>query len=887
MRLERLLFTLAFAATLPGCGDKDDTAAPPSDDGGDETGAPCEDEVPPELCDGLDNDNDGAVDEDFSDADLDGTADCVETTDECDHIDNDGDGAVDEDGGDADEDGIVDCDDVEDCDCVDNNGDGTVDEGCAYELGITASGDDTATLYVDGATIGGTSGWSVPGSFAVGVSGSQHWVAATVSDVSGVQAGFIAAVYVNGVLTSVTGDGSWFGSTGSPSAAGWATSTAGLSEATVASCTWGGLPAFTGTGAEWVWEGDCADERSFPRAWYVAEINICPESETCDGEDNDGDGEADEGFGDIDEDGVADCVDIEDCDGLDNTGEGLIDEDLPDSDGDGTCDERDKEECDGLDNDGNGEVDELYNDTDGDGIADCIDEEECDGLDNDGDGGIDEGYGDSDEDGTADCVDKEECDGLDNDGDGKVDELWGDVDGDSVVDCLDVEDCDGIDNDGDGAVDEDWADTDGDGVGDCEPEACDCEDNDGDGLVDEDCKYSLSVIGAADDTFDLYLDGAAWGTGSGWGTPDTFTTSVMGGTHHIAAEASDIYGAYAGFAAVVSVDGVDQAATGDGLFMGEAGVPTGTGWSTSTLGLSSEQVVVGPWGLPGDLAGTGAEWVWQGGSMESDSDWVTDSYYVLELDLCGSYEPEVCDGVDNDEDGEIDEGYSDVDEDGVADCVDEETCGDELDNDGDGSVDEDCIGDCPAPTYKSVCTITLSSGAVSCTGANPMTLISTSSGYTYELQMAEFDIATFNTLFSGPKDWALHISDSPTGDGNSGDGGDFENDSEFQVFGTSVALYGSDVVSSALQFSQSSAFATYEATESVLCDSYFSFESSTTFLEARGAGVFQIDGDEADSGSAAVGGLNDRAVYLGVNRVVGSTSRTGSGVKAITVTFGK
>jgi hypothetical protein len=64
---------------------------------------------------------------------------------------------------------------------------------------------------------------------------------------------------------------------------------------------------------------------------------------------------------------------------------------------------------------------------------------------------------------------------------------------------------------------------------------------------------------------------------------------------------------------------------------------------------------------------------------------------------------EECDGLDNDGDGEVDEGFPDADGDGVADCLSEEIC-DGIDNDGDGEIDEGfdldgdgyttCNGDC-------------------------------------------------------------------------------------------------------------------------------------------------------------------------------------------------
>ena len=483
-----------------------------------------------EACNGIDDSCAGSLGASEIDADSDGemacAGDCDDTaaaintsaTEVCDAIDNDCDTTVDE-GFDADGDGVTTCgpDGIanntdDDCDdtasgifpgATDTPDDG-IDQDC--------SGADTVTCYVDGDGDGVGDGVLLAAdgdctdTGEAAVDGDCDDAVATIFPGATETCDGVDQDCDTDIDEDFDGDGD-----------GYAAGT--------------GCPAPV----------DCDDTNA---AINPGALEICDTIDNnCDGQiDEEADGDGD-GFtncqGDCD-DGNATVFPgaTEACDGLDTDCDTTLPADEADADSDGEmacagdCDDADAsinttaaEVCDGVDQDCDSLVDEGF-DADGDGVTtcgadgvsgnaddDCDDgdaavlpggTETCDGVDEDCDGSIDEDF-DGDGDGfvagagcpgVLDCDDTnaavnpdatEACDGIDNNCDGQIDEE-ADNDGDGFTNCTgDCDDtnaainpsasetCDGVDEDCDGALPADEADADNDGEMECDG---DCDDAD-------------------------------------------------------------------------------------------------------------------------------------------------------------------------------------------------------------------------------------------------------------------------------------------------------------------------------------------------------------------------------------------------------------------------
>ena len=384
------------------------------------------------------------------------------------------------------------------------------------------------------------------------------------------------------------------------------------------------------------------------------------------------------------------------CDGIDNDCDGVIPADEVDADGDGwmicdgDCDDADAavnpgavEVCDGIDNDCDGLVDEGF-DVDGDGWTTCAGD--CDDADADTYPGA-----------------PELCDGIDNDCDGDVPIDEGDWDGDGWMECQgdcdnwdparfpgNPEICDGLDNDCDGLADEDF-DEDGDGISDC-IDVCPM-------VADYEFEGWGAPIDVGQDVGDAYL--VSHGAELKAYIDPTLNEETV-------AVATDLIGSD-GNAVVIAADPTD--ADGDGLVDDVTGDDTNMwfiySFNTGACVHAIDLIDVDSDELPAQVilfdvnvqtittitsAGLGDD------TTETlDLQGICGVYVVMidfygdggfdNFEVCIGGEVEVCDGVDNDGDGIVDEGCGGGDDDD--DMSGDDDDGDDDDDDGDDDDDDD------------------------------------------------------------------------------------------------------------------------------------------------------------------------------------------------------
>ncbi|MCA9670516.1 MAG: hypothetical protein KC503_33195 [Myxococcales bacterium] len=189
---------------------------------------------------------------------------------------------------------------------------------------------------------------------------------------------------------------------------------------------------------------------------------------------------------------------------------------------------------------------------------------------------------------------------------------------------------------------------------------------------------------------------------------------------------------------------------------------------------------------------------------------------------------------------------------------------------GDSSVDT-------APPYKLSCSIDVKAGTHNCAAPVTQDALSPGSGR-FTVDLAGYSELTLVARLCDPTGYALDVGNSPTNNGDGGDGGSRSNDSELQIKDTTLSIFGNDynpagggkLIQAAPSYVPASGCA--ERTL-VISDGQV---TGSQGLSVTSPYIFRLNQPDSE-------GSPDAIVYLGLDRVVGSTARVGTGLERVDV----
>ncbi|MEM9556596.1 MAG: hypothetical protein AAGC60_20220 [Acidobacteriota bacterium] len=191
-------------------------------------------------------------------------------------------------------------------------------------------------------------------------------------------------------------------------------------------------------------------------------------------------------------------------------------------------------------------------------------------------------------------------------------------------------------------------------------------------------------------------------------------------------------------------------------------------------------------------------------------------------------------------------------------------------------------------TATYACYVDIANGFDDC--FNPVTVAPYSSSSNQRVVTADLDNGfrwrsmTVRYEICNSSGWTWNVGDSPTNNGFGGDAASTQHDAEAQALNGTLSVYKSDIGGGGLtcQFAGPPNPVGCITQEFLVRNDYFEFDSNTASSFPRdvcgGPALFDFPAyDEADSEDPT--GLYEDKIYVGLNRTVGSSGRSGSGIQ--------